>query len=323
MIYQNSRSCQVSTNRGLVRVRAEDASDRAGPIDLLVYAIGYESRSGYLVGSMHGRYERGLGIRFRMNEVHSFDDNLKDAKSRGDKIAYGESTFELASSLLAGVAELGPGRRRVLVDISSFPRTHLATIVSTLSSVGRIIEGLCVTFSYSFARYSAPPEDHGPVVAFGAVAPEFAGLGNDEGGLAAVISLGYENELALSAQQLLDPVTTWLAVPRGEDPRFDASVLDANEVLLDVVDDRNVWYFDARNVFQTFVELEQIVSGLCRSYDVVIVPMGPKVAVLAALLVSAVHDYEVGVWRLSPGGLRTPRQQSASGTVVSVVAEFG
>lgn len=65
-------------------------------------------------------------------------------------------------------------------------------------------------FSYSVPEFTEPALEHGPVVSFGAVRPEFVGLSEAGWGLATLIGLGYEPDLALSAQQVLDPAETWL-----------------------------------------------------------------------------------------------------------------
>ena len=137
------------------------------------------------------------------------------------------------------------------------------------------------------------------MVSFGAVRPEFVGLSEAGWGLATLIGLGYEPDLALSAQQVLDPAETWLGIPRSDDGHFDDEVATANGILLDVVDAQNIWLYDVADPATTFFVLESIVSGLRRSHNVVLVPFGPKMFAVACLLVSLVHRMEVGVWRLS------------------------
>lgn len=290
--------------------------------DLFIFAIGYEARSAHAARELSGRYSRGLGIKFGVHEELSFEENLRWAEA--------EKSIQVrlcGSEVLAGaiVAEEldSSSARRVTVDVSSFPRAYLAAVTGALWDQSRRTDHeIEVTFIYSIPSFSPPPDEHGPVVSFGAVHPNFVGSPAGNRGLATLIGLGYEPELALSAQQVLDPAVTWLAVPRSVDPDFDAEVASANDVLLNVVDGSNIWTYDVESPAATFYELEAIVAGLTREHNVVLVPLGPKLFAVISLLVALVHRSDVGVWRLSAGGLRIPKEQVAAGPIAALVVRL-
>lgn len=290
--------------------------------DLLFYAIGYERRSRHIVEQSLGRYRRTVGVRFNENELFSFQDNLEWAESQANvQVEPADTEISAGQALLRSLEPINGFR--VSIDVSSFPRTYLSEIVSALYRHATYYEiELSVQFSYSVPEFSEPASEHGPVVSFGAVRPDFVGLSETGWGLATLIGLGYEPDLALAAQQVLDPAVTWLAVPRSDDNRFDDEVATANEILLDVVDSANIWAYDVSNPSSAFIMLESIVSGLRRQHNVVLVPFGPKLFAVTCLLVSLANDKEVGVWRLSAGNFRETRDQFAAGPIYSLNVTF-
>lgn len=305
----------------IVRVASVDVRSTMQS-ELFIFAIGYESRSTHAAIELLGRYDRGLGIRFGVHEELSFEQNLAWAKSQtcvdielsGSEVAAGEIVrAQLQDSPV----------QRVTLDVSSFPRPYLAAVIAAVwEHSKRADQDLDVTFIYSVPTFSPPPEEHGPVVSFGAVHPSFVGSPAGIRGLATLIGLGYEPELALSAQQVLDPAVTWLAVPRSVDADFDAEVASANDVLLNVVDDSNIWTYDIESPAATFYELEGVVAGLTLEHNVVLVPLGPKLFAVISMLVSLVHRPDVGVWRLSAGGLRIPKEQVAAGPIAGLAVHL-
>jgi hypothetical protein len=294
--------------------------------DLLIFAVGYEARSRHVAQSLRDRYVSAVGIRFDQHEVLSFDENLAWAQAQSNiAVVTGRSEYDVSTAVTAQLDSshaVESEDMHVLVDVSSFPRVHLAAIYSALLAFSSEAGPLTVEFVYAFSEFTAPPEEHGPVVEFGAVSPDFSGVGEAEQGLATIIGLGYESELALAVQEVLDPAVTWLAVPQSVDDQFDTQVQKSNELLLKLVDPSNVWSYEVDDPFSTFVELESIVHGLQVTHNVVLVPLGPKLLVLVCLLIATTYENVVGVWRLSPGGLRSPRDQSATGRVTSIAARF-
>ncbi|SDD46605.1 hypothetical protein SAMN04488581_2334 [Mycolicibacterium neoaurum] len=305
----------------MVVERSESSSDFAD-LDLLIFAVGYEQRSRHIAEQWAGRYHRAIGVRFHVHEQLGFGENLQWAESQPN-IAIETAGSEVAvGQLLSAACESRDGFA-VAVDVSSFPRPYLAAIVSSLSrSAFEMGVELRVLFAYSVPEFTQPAIDHGPVVSFGAVHPEFVGSSEAGWSLAALIGLGYEPDLALSAQQMLDPAVTWLGAPRSEDHRFDDEISEANEILLDVVDSSNVWSYNIDDPAMTFFELESIVSGLVREHNVVLVPLGPKIFTVTCLLVALAHERAIGIWRISAGGLRTPKDQVAAGPIYCLAVKF-
>jgi hypothetical protein len=302
----------------------EVASDS---LDGLIYAIGYEARSRFIASEFQDRFAMALGVRLGSQEECSFPSNLAwSSEQESVEIVLGQTETEVRDhvrSWLKLVHDKVSGRRMLVgVDISSFPRVHLAAIVSELCIFGSEVSDVVAHFLYAPAEYSAPSTEPSPVVKFGAVTSDFAGISDTGFGLASVIGLGYEPDLALAAQQVLDPATTWLAVPRGQDPLYDAAVESANRRVIDICYSTEIWHYSVSRPFDAFIKLESIVAGLRQTQNVVLVPFGPKIFAVICLLIGLVHAPDVGVWRVSSGRFGHAVDQHASGEVIALGAEF-
>ncbi len=232
------------------------------------------------------------------------------------------SLGDVVSEWLRKLKPDGVGVFRVAVDISSLSRMLMAAVVSTCLSCSGELGRIDVTFIYAPAKHTSPSDRQGPITKFGAVLPEFAGLSEASRGLAAVIGLGYEPDLALATQQGLDPATSWLLTPTGVDRAFDVDVADANSRVISLNDVDQVLVYNVLRPFDLFMKLESVVAGLARTHNVVLVPFGPKILALVSLLVALEHSPDVGVWRVSAGRLGPIRDAKADGRLAAVQVIF-
>src|SRR4051794_20588096 len=82
-----NRSCRMASETSVgLRVRPLGTDVLGDSFDLIVYSIGYEKRSGWLVANLRDSPSAALGVRFGHNETLSFGENLEAARLRGDRI---------------------------------------------------------------------------------------------------------------------------------------------------------------------------------------------------------------------------------------------
>jgi hypothetical protein len=67
--------------------------------------------------------------------------------------------------------------------------------------------------------------------------------------------------------------------------------------------------------------LESVVYGLLKSFNVIVLPFGPKIFTLCSLLVAGLHP-TVSVWRVSAGGAERPVNRRASGRITCLTVTF-
>lgn len=180
-----------------------------------------------------------------------------------------------------------------------------------------------IDFWYSMARFSPPPEDDAPNVAAGPVLPSFAGWATDPGApIALILGLGYELDQAIGAVEYIEPAEVLAFDPSGSDAEYAEAIQRANAQLWSMgpKPPRRVTY-DPSRVFATFLLVEGLLVGLVRRSRPVLLPFGPKVFTLVALLATQFHP-ACAVWRVSSGAAGTPVQRTATGEIVGLRARF-
>lgn len=292
--------------------------------DLFVCTSGYESRARHVSQRLGRRVTRTVayayaGIDFAdaqlnrsyfesVGEVVDVDDHLL-RKDLADRVA------AIRENLLR---HYGTSIRpiHIAVDISSMDRDRLAlTVQSLLLDSGASLQ---IDFYYSFARYeSALVGSEGAVLVNRPVRGMEGWTEDPERPLSLIVGLGFESRLAVAALDTLEPSYLHLMIPSGEDPRYDEIVRERNSALLNSGSVDRVEY-NATLPFRSLLSLDSLVHADAQSSRVAIVPLGPKVFALAAVLVGLRNDRDVTVWRLSAGSGRSPENREATGTVVGL-----
>jgi hypothetical protein len=299
--------------------------EKGATYDLFVAAVGYERRARYVVQHLDPNAVHRVGIAFDDRQVLEYTRNYNLLVGRGYKVEVVpdrelERWLELQLNTHLAV---GKEAVRVGVDISSFSRFRIAAIVESLRRFAAAKGRRCIAeFYYSVARFSKPPKKDGPNIAVGPVGASFAGWTTQPDlPLAAILGLGYEEDKALGAFEHVQASAMWIVKPISDDPKFDVAVKRANHRLLENTPAGRVLEYHVANLMECFGVIESLVFGLLRSYNVVLLPFGPKPLTLCSLLVAYAHP-SVAVWRVSAGGFEEPVNRRASGHVYGLRAEF-
>jgi hypothetical protein len=281
--------------------------------DLAVGTVGYEGRARYIFETRKPRAETRAAAGFAEQQVLEYDINSSWFSDSGFTIAhisdgqYGEWIESLFEALPC--TEHPP---RILVDISSLTRVRLAHIIRYVCSSST---DLTVDFVYSLAAYVPPPAVTLLNSHVGPVLPEFAGWWDEpDRPLAAVVGLGYEQDKALGAVEHLQAAEAWIFTPVSEIKEYSPALVSANETLIANIKPERRMEYRVHTPFDCFMTLESLIYGLSRSRNSVLLPFGPKIFALCALLVAAVHP-STAVWRVSAGTLEEPVNRQASGYV--------
>jgi len=285
--------------------------------DLFVGSLGFERRSRFFLERHGGEANRLLISAYDSRRSQSYVENLDAAYRMGASVDI-ESDSQFVDAfqgrLFQAVGQTGVPR--VLVDVSSCSRTRLAAMVSGLLRLERAE----IDFVYTPGVFQPPPDVRSALSFTGPVLPAFAGLPatTSSAGLTAIFGLGYEALEALGALQLLEASEVWALLPVDEDKDYYEVVAAENDTLIEMVDADHVLSYDVLDAVGTFQLLEQLVYGTSENSRPVIVPLGPKVFALAALLTSARFNREVPVWRFSSDQYSLPLDVSSSGEVSSM-----
>ena len=289
-------------------------TDMPARYDLAIATIGYEHRSSYFWRTAGSTAVSSFAFGFAQHEVLSFENNLDFYIKAGFSVHRPDGT-QYRTAVEAALLASAPDRdvTRVVIDISSLTRDRIAVACECFEEHAskRAVE---VDFVYYLAAFQRPGKRIKQNAYAGPVLPSFAGWWRyPELPVAAVIGLGYEEDKALGAVELLQiPEAIWTFTPESTVKEYDAELLIANsELLKRVPEDHRVTYTveDPYRTYKGLAALRQSISDL---YNVVLLPFGPKIFGLVSILVG-LAGHHTAVWRISAGIHAKPREAYAHG----------
>src|SRR5579872_3134534 len=194
-------------------------------IDLLIYVVGYEERSGYIASGKKITVGSRVGLVFRSYQECWFDKNYFAAQARGDvliEIDRDRTTqFTMLKQTIVCLRAEGEGNipLKIGVDVSSMTRELMSSLLRYLFDSMQPLN-LRLVLLYATAKYQEPPGDDGPYVDFQPISGCEGWTLHPERPLSAILGLGYEADQAIGTVEYLDPSGIWAFIPNGEDARF-------------------------------------------------------------------------------------------------------
>jgi len=306
-----------------IRVRSLDVS--IGQVleqhaDLLIGALGYESRSVFVPRLIGGSARRVVLPGFEANRVLAHDENCALARASGfdtptvSDLEYGSFIQRVADDI---VGSARPGwNPRIVVDISSMTRVRMARTLVGLRNA--LPSGSIIDLVYAPAVFSDEAGDDGPVTETGPL-PHFAGWGGTpDVELGMLIGLGFESHLALGVVESHEPADVWCFIPSGVDDRYDKKVMRENKLLFEMIPNERRLVYDVMRPFAAAEAIQGILRATTGTHRMMVVPLGAKVFCLAALTVALAYEGRLNVWRVSSGLNRVPAERVAGGAVCGI-----
>lgn len=291
-----------------------------GDVDVVMLALGYESRAIEFVRKLPPSATRRIALGFDHGHGHSYSRNLDWLSKNGFEIfpnLHAEGFEAAVNDVMVWLCSAAKERgvARVCIDISCFDRQRLAIIVAALWSIVADVS-LSVVFVYTLAAFRRPVPilDRNEIA--GPVDRRFAGRFLDPGRpLALIAGLGYELGKVVGAAEYLQASRVLACFPVSTIPEYEYEVKRANQQLLDEIEVRDVIKYPVEDLMRTIATLDSVVRGLREDYNVVMLPCGPKIFVLATLIVQRMHN-QVAVWRVSSGAATSGRDVRASDHII-------
>lgn len=272
-------------------------------VDLLLYTVGYETRSGYAV--QHVSANDHIAMHYDEIDQFSYKSNLRfanershallDVKQRDESEIYGKIDQKLSV-----LAKSSPGPLVVGLDISSMQKELISSILSSLFLLSNMHD-ISLKVVYSFGKYKPPPKQSGVYTDFHPISGLEGWTIYPENPLTVVLGLGYEQDQAAGVLEYFDPSGAWAFVPMGDDGRFLENVKESNESLwsFELLKDNCFLNYKVDQPGLLFSEVRGLVDALRRKSRVAIVPAGPKIYNAVAILVALELESEVSLWRAS------------------------
>lgn len=296
----------------------------AGTYAAFFCSLGFERRSRFVAEALMpralARYALGFDDRQLLNyqqnrdffETQQFDiQHLSDSQLPEwlDRTAERMDVEEVAT-------------RRLLVDVSSMSRRRIAAFVETLC-MRSWTAPTTIDFVYALGQFNEPPDENDIAnTHVGPVSARFAGWAVQADLVPAVIlGLGYEQDRALGAVEHIQPGDVWAFRPVSELSSYEAAVRSANEILLELIPKSHVIDYDVQRPLECYGKLQSLAAVLGEEANPILVPFGPKIFALCAMLVAAV-DRRCAVWRVSAEGADVAQDRVASGLVCGLSVDI-
>ncbi|MBI3727302.1 MAG: hypothetical protein HY254_03095 [Burkholderiales bacterium] len=285
--------------------------------DLVIFAIGYERRASELLNRRTGTAKLSIAFGFDYGLEISFIENEQAFKEKNVQLKLNLNDSQFQIELRTQLKLLSDNWEKatpitMLVDISCFNRTRLASIVAEISDLAER-HTVIVDFFYAIARFKKPSNEFISNSIVDAIHPFFSGWSRvPANATSAIIGMGYEQGQALGAIEYIQANPVWAFSPISAESQYAPAVQKANLLLLEELPIEKIISYSVEKPLETFRNIEGLARGLLQDYNVVIVPFGPKMFVLISLLV-AWRNRSVAVWRVSPGTEIQPVQRESSG----------
>ena|SRR6266404_877947 len=291
----------------LSTITTQALADQCGKPDLFISACGYESRSTHLARVCSEGAHKKVAVGFSAQQELRYEENREWFVKNGFEVIDLSDLefFPFACTLFDELNREGE-ISSVVIDVSCMNRARLAALLLALQRTNA--HAINAAFGYNIAQFTPPSTELAPTTVAEPVTPEFAGWTESPAKPpAAIIGLGYEESRAIGIVDHLEiNNAAWAFVPVGPIDEYSHSVDQANRSLFEMIniEGRKLPY-DVMDPASLFRELNSMVDLLKQTYNPILVPFGPKIFALVALMVACAHR-DVGVWRVSSGLLETP-----------------
>ena len=289
-------------------------------IDLLIYVVGYEERSGFIASSGETAARSKLALVYTSYQELWWERNFTAAEARGDRLlkidvdpeAFVQEVQEAIAAVRSGSDVTAP--LEVGVDVSSMTRELMSLVLRCVFNNMNSLN-LHLVLLYATAEYQEPSGLDGPYMDFQPIIGCEGWTLHPERPLSAILGLGYEADQAIGTVEFLDPSGIWAFIPNGDDSRFRRDLTRANEDLWPILEPSHRLEYRIADPLNLYTELRGLVEVLSGRSRVILVPGGPKIFSAMALLVKLEMGDEVSVWRASTHGFRKIRNAQASGAI--------
>ena len=283
--------------------------------DVSIFVCGYEARSTFVYSGLSKQFGLTVVLDYDCQGVLSYD----AAKSVFSSLS-GAKLVSVASENFAGeLADLlqqhdYSGRVKVIFDVSCGSRRLISNVLGVLDSC--FSEQLDLTCVYALSEFYEPPTEELPSHISEPVIGSLSGWSDDlVKPPCAVIGLGFEPGRAIGCLDYLEIPEVRLFVPFGPDQRFVREVLNANHLLIQESGENAVLPYSVLQPNDAYLKLESLVFGLVNDFRPVLIPLGPKIFSVVAIVLAMRMSPRICVWRTSSGSIGKIHDIRASGEV--------
>lgn len=265
--------------------------DNLEALDLLIYTVGFETRSRYIVEKIADKQNFcAAALVYEGIKNSSFEKNLALFRKRGhSEFGCKREDIDNGIDIAINCARKKTEKNGICiaVDISALDRRVMSLILLALCQRLKLEDTLRVL--YTPAKYNNLKTNFPPMKSFGPVIPELMGriLPNNQN-KCLVMGVGYEYGASLSVIERIEPKLAYFFSPVGFDERYQKDVRDANfDFDFDIEKkNTNINSYNLRTPASTYNEVDYLVQSISHRYSVIFVPFGPKIFSAICILIA-------------------------------------
>jgi hypothetical protein len=281
--------------------------------DVCFYGLGFETRSTHVVGLLNSR--RVFALQMPFVNIHSYSKNVIFARTRKHEIVTDFEKF-LRDQIQKLFSEGVPVS--IALDISSLNRTMMMSLLAQIAACIRCEDRLSIY--YSAAAYREPDWRFPQIDRIGPVIPEFTAYdSNPLLPLCLILGLGFEPGVSMGIINQLEPRLSYCFWGSGVDVKYDADVQRANFDFDFPGFRTKTVSFPVKDPRASYFLLESLTAGLIGRYNVLFVPMGPKIFSLLTALIGLTYRGKVAIWRAQQPMLSPPDAVPSAEVVVATI----
>jgi len=290
--------------------------------DFFLATLGFERRARHIAETIRPQARRLIALGFPDRHELNYVENGAWFADHGYEVSDASSDIEFVERLKVILSDVSTKSDIVgCVDISSLTRSRMATIIE-LCCTGHVKNGTSIDFLYSLGAYSPPPDEATPNTLFAPISSFFAGwTTNPNKPPVAIVGLGYEEGKALGATEYIQADEAWAFIPESPIEEYSPAVLEANKTMLQFLPSRQQIVYRPDDPVDCYYRLESLLYGVEPFGRPIILPFGPKIFSLIALLVCTKYS-EASVWRVSAQQNEMPADRLPSDHVIGVRVTF-
>lgn len=290
--------------------------------DLLIYSVGYETRSSFIARHESFSGVHGAAIVYRDRQQIAFSENLAACRTQRH-IEWSDAGDELAEALSRELARLrrNHAQLHISVDVSAMDRGLMARVI--LGILDELGPKDRLDVLYAPSAFSNREAHFLPIRKYGAAHPRLAGrLTEPLPQSCLILGLGFDYGVALNILDMHDPDYALMFAPRGFDSRFEQAVRSANFNFDFGRDSTQIIHYPLNDLPSLFDYISSLIEPLRRNTKIIFAPMGPKIFSAISIIQSYFCSPDVTLLRYSLVGDEIIDDVSASGEIIGLSIEF-
>jgi hypothetical protein len=267
--------------------------------DLIIAVTGKDDRSVHLLKNYSVSSSKKVALNYQNNGFErKKDSNSVFFTNNGFEILETEAgNTKILSDLVENLIKSNNGEKTdILIDYSCMASETYAALINLIETIDVIGTRVNIYFSYTQAKFVKSKKIKS-VKNYNSLFPG-RGLSQPEKPTCLIVGMGLHEDYNQFIKDKINPESILLFYSDPAPDGYVETIFSNNQELIEMVDIKNLHSYPINNLNETVNKLTDICINLRLRYNIIILPLGPKVFTLLSLLL-AVRYPDIDVWNIS------------------------